>query len=117
MKKPPIHRSFGNALKGIFWILRNERNFQIELFALLANVVLIFYFKVNGMDAAIIIMVCFTVLSLEMLNTCIEKICDLIQPDFDSRIKVIKDVAAGSVFIMAIAAVIIGLLIYPKYLY
>ena len=75
------------------------------------------FLKVSTVDAAIIIAVSFTVLGLEILNTCVEKICDIIQPDFDQRIKIIKDMAAGSVFLMAMASVIVGVLIYSKYLF
>ena len=62
-------------------------------------------------------MISFAVLSLEILNTCVEKICDIIQPEYDQRIKVIKDIAAGSVVLMAIASVFVGILIYWKYLF
>ena len=98
-------------------MLRSERNFQIEVFALLVNLFLIVYLKVSTVDAAIILVVCFAVLSLEILNTCVEKICDIIQPNFDQRIKIIKDMAAGSVFLMAMASVVVGVLIYFKYLF
>lgn len=98
-------------------MLRSERNFQIEVFALLVNLFLIVYLKVSTVDAAIILVVCFAVLSLEILNTCVEKICDIIQPNFDQRIKIIKDMAAGSVFLMAMASVAVGVLIYFKYLF
>lgn len=117
MRKPALHQSFWNAIKGIIWMLRSERNFQLEVFALLINLFLIAYFKFSSLDAAIILLVCFAVLSLEILNTCVEKICDIIQPDFDQRIKIIKDIAAGSVMLMAAGSVIVALLIYPKYLY
>ena len=117
MRKPPIHKSFWNAIKGVVWMLRSERNFQIEVFALLVNLFLIVYLKVSTVDAAIILVVCFAVLSLEILNTCVEKICDIIQPNFDQRIKIIKDMAAGSVFLMAMASVAVGVLIYFKYLF
>lgn len=117
MRKPPIHKSFWNAISGVFWMLKSERNFQIEVFALLINLFLIVILKVSTVDAAIIIVVSFTVLSLEILNTCVEKICDIIQPDFDQRIKIIKDMAAGSVFLMAMASVVVGVLIYAKYLF
>lgn len=117
MRKPPIHKSFWNAISGVFWMLKSERNFQIEVFALLINLFLIVILKVSSVDAAIIIAVSFTVLSLEILNTCVEKICDIIQPDFDQRIKIIKDMAAGSVFLMAMASVVVGVLIYSKYLF
>lgn len=117
MRKPPIHRSFWNAIKGVIWMLKTERNFQIEVLALLINLFLIVYFKVTAIEATLILVVSFSVLSLEILNTCVEKICDIIQPEYDFRIKIIKDIAAGAVFLMALASVIVGLLIYPKYLY
>lgn len=117
MRKPPIHRSFWNAIKGVIWMLKSERNFQIEVLALLINLFLVVYFKVIAIEATVILVVSFSVLSLEILNTCVEKICDIIQPEYDFRIKIIKDIAAGAVFLMALASVIVGLLIYPKYLY
>ena len=117
MRKPPIHKSFWNAIKGAIWMLKSERNFQIEVFALLLNLFLIVYLKVTDIEAAVIIVVSFAVLSLETLNTAIEKICDIIQPEYDLRIKIIKDIAAGSVFLMALASVFVGILIYSKYLF
>ncbi|WP_373708007.1 diacylglycerol kinase family protein [Kaistella sp.] len=117
MRKPPIHKSFWNAITGAVWMLRSERNFQIEVLALIINLLLIVYLKVTELEAALILVVSFSVLSLEILNTCVEKICDIIQPDFDERIKIIKDMAAGSVFLMAMASVVVGVLIYSKYLF
>ena len=98
-------------------MLRSERNFQIEVLALIINLLLIVHLKVTELEAALILVVSFSVLSLEILNTCVEKICDIIQPEFDERIKIIKDMAAGSVFLMAMASVVIGVLIYSKYLF
>jgi len=57
------------------------------------------------------------VLVAESLNTAIEKICDFIHPDYDTRIGFIKDISAGASTFAAIAAIIIGLIIYlPKFL-
>ncbi|QBO59701.1 diacylglycerol kinase family protein [Chryseobacterium salivictor] len=117
MRKPPIYRSFWNAIKGVIWLLKSERNFQIEVLALLINLFLIVYLRVTGFEATIILMVSFSVLSFEILNTCVEKICDIIQPDYDIRIKIIKDISAGAVFLMAVASVITGVLIYAKYIF
>ena len=98
-------------------MLKSERNFQIEVFALLINLFLIVYLKLNTVDAAIILIVSFAVLSLEILNTAIEKVCDIIQPEFDLRIKVIKDISAAAVVLMAFASVVVGVLVYWKYLF
>jgi diacylglycerol kinase len=117
MRKPPLHRSFLNAFRGICAMVKTERNFQIELGAFFVNLFLIFYLQLNSIDAAIILMVSFAVLSAEIFNTAVERICDIIQPNFDKRIGFIKDIAAGAVILMAIAAVIVGILIYRKYIF
>ncbi|UOE39990.1 diacylglycerol kinase family protein [Chryseobacterium suipulveris] len=117
MRKPPFHKSVGNAIRGVIWMLKSERNFQLEVLALLINIFLIVFLKLNTVDAAIILVVCFSVLSMEILNTCVEKICDIIQPEFDERIKIIKDIAAASVGLMAFASVAVGILVYWKYIF
>lgn len=117
MQKSPLHKSFLNAFRGIFVMIKTERNFQIELFAFFVNVFLIFYLKLSNTDAAIILIVSTAVLSAEIFNTAIEKICDFIQPDYDKRIGFIKDISAGAVVIIAVLSVIIGILIYWKYFF
>jgi diacylglycerol kinase (ATP) len=57
------------------------------------------------------------VLSVEGMNTAIEKIADFIHPDYHQKIGFIKDIAAGAVFFAAVIAIIIGLLIYYPYVY
>ncbi|BAP32194.1 prokaryotic diacylglycerol kinase superfamily protein [Chryseobacterium sp. StRB126] len=98
-------------------MIKTERNFQIELLAFFINLFLIFYLKLTSIDAALILIASATVLSAEIFNTAIEKICDIIQPDFDKRIGFIKDIAAGAVVLIAISSVIIGILVYWKYLF
>lgn len=116
MQKPPFHKSFRNALYGIVWMLKNERNFQIEIFAFIINLFLIVFLKLTIFDAALIFIVCFGVLALEIINTAIEKICDIVKPDYDERIKIIKDISAGAVLLGTFAAVVTGILVYSKYL-
>lgn len=117
MRKPPIHKSFLNAFRGIFLMFRSERNFQLEVIALLINIILIFYLKLSTIDTLLVLIVSFGVLSAEIFNTAIEKICDIIQPEFDKRIGFIKDISAGAVTLMAVASVIVGILVYWKYIF
>lgn len=117
MQKPPIHKSFLNAFRGIFLMIKTERNFQIELLAFFVNLFFIFYFRLSNTDAALVFIASFAVLSAEIFNTAIEKICDIIQPDFDKRIGFIKDISAGAVMLTAIASVIVGVLVYWKYIF
>lgn len=117
MSKPPFYKSMWNSIKGLVWMLKSERNFQLEVVALLINLFLIVYFQLSTVDAAIILIVCSAVLALEIVNTCIEKLCDIIHPEYDYRIKIIKDAAAGAVLLTAICSVFVGILVYRNYFF
>lgn len=96
-------------------IMRQERNFRIHMIVALLVIVLGIFFRLNTIEWSIIIITINMVLTLEILNTSIEMFLDYVKPDFHPTAKVIKDVAAGAVLVSAIAAVIIGLLIFlPK---
>ncbi|SDI77338.1 diacylglycerol kinase (ATP) [Chryseobacterium taeanense] len=116
MRKPSLYKSFFNAFRGIFLMLKNERNFQIEAAAFFINLFLIFYLKLTTIDAILILVVCFGVLSAEIFNTAIEKLCDFIHPEFDKRIGFIKDISAGAAFLMTVLSIVVGILIYSKYI-
>ncbi len=117
MRKPPIHKSFLNAFRGIFLMMKSERNFQIELMAFMINLFLVFYLKLSAADAVCILIVSFIVLAAEIFNTAIEKICDLIQPEYDIRIGFIKDISAGAVLLLTGFAFVTAIVIYPKYVF
>lgn len=116
MKKPPFHKSVHFTIKGLLWILKSERNFQFHIFGLLINLFLIVFFELSNIETALILLCCFFVLVTEALNTCVEKICDYIQPEVDSRIGIIKDLAGGAVMLATICAIGVGALIYWPYL-
>ncbi|SHK42817.1 diacylglycerol kinase [Epilithonimonas mollis] len=116
MKKPPFHNSVHFTIKGLMWILRNERNFQFHIFGLIINLFLIVFLGLSNTETALIILCCFFVLTTEAVNTCIEKICDHIQPEFDINIGIIKDLAGGAVLLSVIVSLFVGILVYWPYL-
>lgn len=115
MRKPSLFISLRNAFYGVFLIFRSERNFRIEAFALLINIFLIIFFGLSKTDTLIILVVSFAVLVAEIFNTAVEKICDIIHPDYDRRIGFIKDICAGAVVLTALFSVIAGIFVYWKY--
>ena len=117
MKKPPFYKSLLYSIKGIFCMLKSERNFQLEVFALIINLFLIVYFKLNSTDVALILLVCFLVLIAETINTAIEKICDFVEPNFNKKIGLIKDISAGAVILATLLSIIVGVLVYSKYFF
>ena len=106
----------GFALRGALLLVRTEASIKIQVFLAIIMTVLGFYFKISNTEWIMQIFAIAMVMGTEGMNTAVEKVCDYIQPEFDSKIGFIKDVSAGAVMIVSIAASIIGLLIYlPKF--
>jgi len=108
-------KSFGYAWAGIRSLLRTEHNTWIHLaltvVVLLSGLIL----KVSRLELIILLVVMALVWICEIFNTCIEKVMDFISPEYHPKVKVIKDMAAGAVLIMAVVAVLVGCLIFiPK---
>ena len=116
MKKRTIADSFNAAIEGIIYTIKTQRNMRLHfLFAILIILVSIFL-QLEKIELLVICSAVALVLICEMFNTAIEKIIDLITPDFHPLARIIKDVAAGCVLISTIFAVIAGYLVFSKYL-
>ncbi|MGD6818145.1 diacylglycerol kinase [Metabacillus sp. 84] len=105
-------RSFVCAWDGIMDVFRHERNFQIHCFFTLAAVTAGIVFRISAVEWFMITGSIGAVLSLELMNTAIERTVDLITLESHPLAKAAKDAAAGAVLIAAVTAVIIGLLIF-----
>ncbi len=110
-------KGFGYAFSGLLVFFRNETNGKVQLLAGVLAVLLGWMVNLSGNEWIVIVGCIAAVLSLEMMNSAIEKLCNYVQPDFHPAIKTIKDIAAGAVLWMAIASAIIGCIIFiPKIL-
>lgn len=117
-RKYNLPRSFRFAFAGLGEAIRNEPNFQIHV--VIGSVTLILAVMV-GLDIYEWIVLLFTisfVLILELFNTALEKIVDLVSPDIHPKAKIAKDVSAAAVLLAASVAIIIGTLLFlPKLVY
>ncbi len=110
-------KSFKYAFNGIILLCRNEHNAQIHLLVLALAVIFGIFFHISALEWILITIVSGMVLLSEGFNTTIEYLADHIAPDYHEVIGQVKDVAAGSVLIAAIAAAITGVIIFvPKIL-
>lgn len=108
-------RSFWVAFQGIGLVFRTERNFQIHSVCLILVTVFGFYFSISQSEWISILLISAVVLSLEMINTALEKTMNFVHPEKHDAVKKIKDIAAGSVLVATIFAVVIALIIFlPK---
>jgi diacylglycerol kinase (ATP) len=109
--------SFKYALKGLKCMLVHENNFRVHCSATLLVNFLAYYFKINITEWCIILLCCGLVMAMEIINTAIEKTIDLICPEQNPTAGLIKDIAAAAVLVMSICSLVIGILIFGKYLF
>ncbi len=107
--------SFKYAFRGIWWVLKNQTNFKIELALGVLAILLGAFLKITTFEWLIIILLIAFVLSAEIFNSIIEEVASRFSVDHMREIT--KDMAAGFVLILAIASFIIGIIIFlPKIL-
>jgi diacylglycerol kinase len=107
--------SFKFAFSGFSYMLRTQKNTWIHLAATIAVVGAGFFFQVTPVEWALLIFAIGSVWSAEALNTAIEALTDLCSPNYNSLAKIAKDTAAAAVVFTALAAAIVGLIIFIPY--
>ena len=105
-------KSMGFALKGAIKLITTEHSVMVQSSLAVIMIIAGFYFEIDKYEWMFQIFAFGLVLSIEGLNTAIEKVADFIHPDYHERIGFIKDIAAGAVFFAALTAITIGLFIY-----
>ncbi len=108
-------RSFSFAARGFRYVLRGERNFQIEL--LVAGLVILgmFVFDLSVPERIALVLCIVWVLTLELINTAVERMMDVLQPRIHPYARIIKDVMAAAVLVSSAGAFLVGLIIFiPK---
>ncbi|HEU5167398.1 MAG TPA: diacylglycerol kinase family protein [Chitinophagaceae bacterium] len=109
-------KKFSNAVlfawQGINQFFSRDRNGKIQLVIGLTAIILGFTVSLSSFQWILVLFCIGLVISLEMINSAIEKYCDLVTTNFHPGIKIIKDVAAGAVLVASITSLIIGLIIF-----
>ena len=110
-------RSFSYAVKGIFFAIRNEKNFQIEVLVGVVAVVSMLVLPLSSLERSLIVLSVALVLTLELANTALERVMDILKPRVHPYARVIKDVMAGAVLLASLSAIAIGLVIFLPYIF
>lgn len=114
MKK--FTNGFKAAFHGIEETFKQERNFKFMLVIAAGVLFLMFYFPTTKDEKVALLIATFFVLTLELMNSTIERIMNFLHPEPDERIKAIKDLTAGIVLVASLGAAIIGAVIFLPYL-
>jgi len=110
-------KSIGFALKGAWLLISTEHSVMVQSALGLLLVGAGFYLNISQVEWMMQCLVFGLVLSVEGLNTAVEKLADFIHPAYHEKIGFIKDIAAGAVFFAALTALSVISLIYLPYLF
>ena len=109
--------SFTYPIKGLKYAYRNEQNLAVDVGIAAVAIILGFIFRIDRYEWVMLVLTIGLVLSLELVNTAIEATVDLVTEEYHPLAKVAKDTSAAAVFIFAIVAIIVGLIIFlPKFI-
>ncbi|WP_257346035.1 diacylglycerol kinase family protein [Pseudalkalibacillus decolorationis] len=109
-----VANSFRYAFQGIKEGWRNELNFRIHCICAVGTIILAYLFQFGIVKWMVLLITIGVVISLELINSAVERTVDLVTKEYHPIAKQAKDLAAASVFIFSLVAVIIGILLFAE---
>ncbi len=104
------------AGRGIAFVARREHSFRIQIAAAAFAVLLGLVLKIRSQEMVVVLLVGTFVLVLELLNSAVEHMVDLLKPRLSQHVETVKNIMAGAVLIAAVGAAAVGLIIFVPYL-
>ena len=111
-KEKPLLKTLSYGFNGILYTLKHERNMVIHFLIMILVIIAGIVFKITFVEWGVCFVLFALVLSLELMNTAMENVVDLVTEEKKPKAKVAKDASAGAVLVAAIFAVIIGISIF-----
>ena len=111
MKQPRFLQSLAYAWAGLIFTVQTQRNARIHVAVGLATMTLAIWLGLGTVQLSLLVLTIAGVFVGEAINTAVEALVDLLSPEWHQRAKVAKDVSAGAVLTLSIAAIVVGLLI------
>jgi diacylglycerol kinase len=115
-KNKNIFTSFKFAFSGLKVIFKEEYCFRIEFAAAVLASLAAFYFPLTPTEKVVVLIMIFVVLTAELSNSVLERVLDLVSPQFNKKVEKIKDMLAAIVLFSSLVALIVGLIIFLPYL-
>ena len=111
-KEKPLLKTLSYGFNGILYTLKHERNMVIHFLVMTLVIIAGIVFKISFVEWGVCFVLFALVLSLELMNTALENVVDLVTEEKKQKAKIAKDAAAGAVLVAAIFSVIIGISIF-----
>jgi len=105
------------AIEGIIYTARTQKHMRNHFISALVLLLLVLFLRVSALEFTLLAVSVSFVLFAELMNTAVEVVVDMISPEYHPLAKIAKDVAAGSVLVSAIGAMVTGYLILSRYVF
>jgi undecaprenol kinase len=107
-----LFRSFGHAWRGLVRLIQTEQNARVHLVAAIFIGMCTIIFGLNRLEIAIVFFAVVLVFAIEIINTAVEKLLDVVHPESHTTIGYVKDALAGAVLIAAFIALVVAFLVF-----
>ena len=111
-----LYKSFVYSFRGLFKTFKEEQNLKVQTFIGLLALGFGWYFKISRFEWLALILVISLVILMEVVNSAVERVTDVLKPRINGYVKEIKDIMAAAVMLASFIAVIVGLIIFIPYL-
>jgi diacylglycerol kinase len=116
MKSWSKSRSFSDAMRyavrGLALASSREQNVRIQVTIGTLVVCILLFLRGSFRDIAIIVFCVVLIVTLEMVNTCLELLADALHPEYSTSIRDMKDIAAGAVLFTSVGVTVVGLIVF-----
>jgi len=110
-----LNTSIKTAIIGLRAVIKEEQTFKIQTAVAILVIFFMFYFPLSALERTILILSIVLVLGLELINSQIERILDFLEPEYNHKIRKIKDLSASAVLVVVIGSIFVGFLIFLPY--
>ena len=111
---PGFRRSFLFAVQGLRTAVRQERNLKVMICVGATAIIVGLIVRLDALSWCLVLLCCGLVCTAELLNTAIEKVVDLVSPEFHPYAGQAKDIAAAAVWLLSFFVAIVGLIVYVR---
>ncbi len=117
LKPTRFIESVNCAIDGIIYTARTQKHMRNHFLSALVLLLLVLFLRISALEFTLLAVSVSFVLFAELMNTAVEVVVDMISPEYHPMARIAKDVAAGSVLVSAIGAMVTGYLILARYVF
>lgn len=110
-----LMKSFAYSFRGLFKVLREEQNLQVQSIIAIMVVALAAYVRIKPAEWSLVIISITLVILMETVNSAVERVADTLKPRIHEYIKEVKDIMAAAVMLSSLSAVAVGLFVFVPY--